>query len=490
MDISSDEFEEIQTQSLTPKRSLKRKPSSSAEEHAAATLLSMINQQEKKCFKRTSPEKTFSKPDKNEAPAKLYNMVDTAIANNQPTMESEKFKWSYDKFNKAPHLVYVDMNEDKPINQMKISSYLIKMGYTQIESVSRIGYKKCKVAFKCHKEANNFSTESKLAEFHLKAFIPPNFTMKFGLIFGIPTEFSEKEIMEMAVQDPLHPITYVQRIKTRDKDTKELVDTTRIKVGFKADYVPQEIKLGFSIVQCKYYMPILRQCYNCQKFGHLANQCKTKSSVCVNCGQNHRKEDCSSIIKKCANCKGSHAATDKKCPSRGQFMNIQKLMVLKNYNYNEAKKATKPSNFNYEENDFPVLGNTNRQKMNQEKSDPTLVADKSFSEVARQNKQKKYHAVDTTSKLPIVPIGTLNEQETTRERPVYDEEIYQQHTTTAMEKLVHLLKKVTSNLDETNKITLLESLSSLIMSNNKQNEDITSKYGNVETPTHTLNKSW
>lgn len=314
--------------------------------------------------------------------------------------------------------------------------------------------------------------------------------MKFGLIFGIRLEFSEKEIMEMAVQDPLHPITYVQRIKTRDKDTKELVDTTRIKVGFKADYVPQEIKLGFSIVQCKYYMPILRQCYNCQKFGHLANQCKTKSSVCVNCSQNHRKDDCSSIIKKCANCKGSHAATDKKCPSRGQFMNIQKLMVLKNYNYNEAKKATKPSNFNYEENDFPVLGNTNRQKMNQEKSDPTLVANKSFSEVARQNKQKKYHAVDTTSKLPIVPIGTLNEQETTRERPVYDEEIYQQHTTTAMEKLVHLLKKVTSNLDETNKITLLESLSSLIMSNNKQNEDITSKYGNVETPTHTLNKSW
>ena len=60
----------------------------------------------------------------------------------------------------------------------------------------------------------------------------------------------------------------------------------------------------------------VRQCFNCQCFGHSAQNCKSKQK-CVICGENHSHKGCpkkEANQPKCANCSGPHIASYKGCP--------------------------------------------------------------------------------------------------------------------------------------------------------------------------------
>ena len=60
----------------------------------------------------------------------------------------------------------------------------------------------------------------------------------------------------------------------------------------------------------------VRQCFNCQCFGHSAQNCKSKQK-CVICGENHSHKGCpkkDAEQPKCANCSGPHVASYKGCP--------------------------------------------------------------------------------------------------------------------------------------------------------------------------------
>ena len=60
----------------------------------------------------------------------------------------------------------------------------------------------------------------------------------------------------------------------------------------------------------------VRQCFNCQSFGHSAKNCRSKPK-CVICGENHSHKGCpkkEAKQPKCANCSGPHVASYKECP--------------------------------------------------------------------------------------------------------------------------------------------------------------------------------
>ena len=60
----------------------------------------------------------------------------------------------------------------------------------------------------------------------------------------------------------------------------------------------------------------VRQCFNCQCFGHSAQNCKSKQK-CVICCENHSHKGCpkkEAKQPKCANCSGPHVASYKGCP--------------------------------------------------------------------------------------------------------------------------------------------------------------------------------
>jgi len=59
-----------------------------------------------------------------------------------------------------------------------------------------------------------------------------------------------------------------------------------------------------------------RQCFKCQKFGHLAKQCSGETT-CVVCGtRGHTHNECNNNETRCANCNGPHRASCKTCPVR------------------------------------------------------------------------------------------------------------------------------------------------------------------------------
>ena len=71
-------------------------------------------------------------------------------------------------------------------------------------------------------------------------------------------------------------------------------------------YKVEEFRQPFSV----------RQCFNCQCFGHSAQDCKSKQK-CVICGENHSHKGCpkkEAKQLKCANCSGPHVASYKGCP--------------------------------------------------------------------------------------------------------------------------------------------------------------------------------
>jgi dGTP triphosphohydrolase len=64
----------------------------------------------------------------------------------------------------------------------------------------------------------------------------------------------------------------------------------------------------------------LKQCYKCQKYGHIGTQCKA-NTACGYCAEPHSSKDCptkvdKSAIRKCAVCKGVHEAWNNRCPVR------------------------------------------------------------------------------------------------------------------------------------------------------------------------------
>ena len=76
------------------------------------------------------------------------------------------------------------------------------------------------------------------------------------------------------------------------------------------------------LFQCERYerQCRLKQCFNCQKYGHIGTQCKT-ITACGYCAQEHSSRDCPSKnertgSRKCAVCHGEHEAWSQQCPAR------------------------------------------------------------------------------------------------------------------------------------------------------------------------------
>jgi len=83
------------------------------------------------------------------------------------------------------------------------------------------------------------------------------------------------------------------------------------------------------------------RCFNCQRFGHTANNCK-RQKRCARCGGDHDNGQCGSgISPKCCKCGGAHNVAFSGCEVMKRETNIQKLRVERNITYAEAVKVTR-----------------------------------------------------------------------------------------------------------------------------------------------------
>jgi len=143
---------------------------------------------------------------------------------------------------------------------------------------------------------------------------------KSVVIKDMPQKLIENEILN-EIKNEYDSVSEVTRFKKENKILPV------IKVDFKCsqDY-DRSIANGITIKNMFFkvtaYQSLRKplRCYNCNKYGHVSNNCKN-TSACSNCGDDkHTYKECSATTFKCVNCKGAHKATSNECPTYKQLL--------------------------------------------------------------------------------------------------------------------------------------------------------------------------
>lgn len=131
-------------------------------------------------------------------------------------------------------------------------------------------------------------------------------------------------------------VSSVRRISIKRSGT--IIQTNTYVVTFNRPKPPPSLKVFYSSIKVDSYIPNPLRCFNCQKFGHHENNCKS-SEVCVKCGQgaSHHYSECPNKLQ-CVNCGKEHAANSNTCEIWKKEKEIIRIKVQQNKSYPEARK--------------------------------------------------------------------------------------------------------------------------------------------------------
>ena len=128
-----------------------------------------------------------------------------------------------------------------------------------------------------------------------------------------------------------------------------IIDVKRISICYslyvltiKGQNFPKRINIGYLKKETRPYIPNHQRCFQCQKFGHTKNSCKSKA-VCAGCDEEgHNLDDCQNEPK-CVNCQGDHVAISRDCPKRKIEKDVVTLKYTEKISFADARKRLQPS---------------------------------------------------------------------------------------------------------------------------------------------------
>ena len=137
---------------------------------------------------------------------------------------------------------------------------------------------------------------------------------------GVPTDITENDFKEFL---DLNKISYAKAERLKSKIDGRVLPIFQLEVSDPDEaeaLLSQNLMCNVTGIVYKveeFRQPVsVRQCLNCQCFGHSAQNCKSKQK-CVICGENHSHKGCpkkEAKQPKCAKCSGPHLASYKGCP--------------------------------------------------------------------------------------------------------------------------------------------------------------------------------
>ena len=143
---------------------------------------------------------------------------------------------------------------------------------------------------------------------------------------------------ESEIRDELRTQGVVEVHRVTVKKGEVFVPTSTLFLMFNRPDMPAEFTAGYLNVKVALFIsPNPMRCYNCNKFGHTSQRFKV-APKCQWCGKDEHEGGCDGP-KKCSNCSGSHASSDKECPVWIKEKEIQSVRVEQRIPFPEARRA-------------------------------------------------------------------------------------------------------------------------------------------------------
>jgi hypothetical protein len=328
----------------------------------------------KHCNKKRRHQKSTTAPSENDCEC-LNEFTESTIEsqNNHPLVSpptvSQKISSTestspsltrqlYQSSDAAPYVVHIQKeqsvpNENCSLHPVSFGHFLKKYSFKNIVngSLKKIGRNRVTLSFTNFEDANAFVQSQQLKLNSYKAFIPSFNLIRMGLVRGVPTDWSEEEILKnMTVPIGCGNIIKVRRLKRKqlNNEKNEYIPIQTVVLTFDGQVLPKRVFLFYNSLPVDLYIFPTIQCFNCCRYGHIKSQCRS-TPKCFRCGQGHAGDSCSvdEDLVVCCLCSGSHLATSNKCPEFNRQKSIKETMAKSCISYSEAFKLHPPVSKSY-----------------------------------------------------------------------------------------------------------------------------------------------
>jgi len=254
---------------------------------------------------------------------------------------------------------------------------------------------------KSSSDYNILLSEIKSAKLAYHTYPLPEAVQPRLVLKGIPTNVPEEDVRADLEAHNIQVVKISQLSKT-DRVSRAIITKYPIFIitfspGTDMCKVLQIHKLCNCIVKWEKYKnsrPV-RQCFNCQSFGHSSAFCG-KPSKCVKCDQPHASKDCSKPVgtpPKCVNCGGDHPANFTGCPQYLQQLHHSQRKTNQQQRQMRTPKLTLPPFRNHQAH-FPALKTTHPLP-----NPPHTWADKAAQSTNTQNQQPLSSVLDSIKSI-------------------------------------------------------------------------------------------
>lgn len=273
------------------------------------------------------------------------NSIKSKVADkvSDPGSSNEESTVFYDRFNKGSYSVFArkmgDRATAKSIPVVETSGLLSKAN-VKFQTVVHHSWNTWMVYFSMFQEANNAVRNQLTKKMGLSLYVPRYRVQRKGVIRGIPLDITLEELNKaIKYENPSISIDNLFRLKRKDRVTKKWIDSSSVCVTFKG--YQGLLGHGRLAFQVTVYVPPLRRCFRCGRFGHTSKGCSKKKDIYLNYGNVHvlSKENPCSVKSRCINCQEAHHTLSSECQTYKLNLSINKAMALDNISYVEARRV-------------------------------------------------------------------------------------------------------------------------------------------------------
>lgn len=218
----------------------------------------------------------------------------------------------------------------------KLNPFWIKKGFDaitcEIERVSKFKDESVLVLTKNEKGSSSLMKANKFSNLmDIEVVLHPTLNNTQGIIYcpDLNSLDSEEILVELRSQG----VTNVHQMTKLINHVKKAIGLYII--TFEARKLPQYIKIGFTTVKVRVYIPNPMRCIRCQKFGHTKAKCSS-DEFCTNCSILLPHDSCNGV--KCRNCEGDHPSSDRRCKVYLKEKEIIQIKTLENISFGEARR--------------------------------------------------------------------------------------------------------------------------------------------------------